>query len=121
LEMAQAALALNPISPDLWNTYGDGLFYLGRIPEAHEAFLRALKLNPGDVQARYNLSYTFHQKHNPKAALRALGEGLALDGTGEYRERLLQKQAEILNDLQKRREEKSRCLAGRFGPEAGRK
>ncbi|MCI0329972.1 MAG: tetratricopeptide repeat protein [candidate division Zixibacteria bacterium] len=115
LEMAKAALELNPISPDLWNTYGDCLFYLERADEAHAAFLQALKLNPADVRARYNLIFTFSQKHNPKSALRAIGEGLALDKNGEYRERLLQKQSEILNDLRKRQEEKSRCLAGRFG------
>ncbi len=74
-----------------------------------------MKLNPADVRARYNLSFTFSQKHNQKSALRAIGEGLALDKNGEYRERLSQKQSEILNDLRKRQEEKSRCLAGRFG------
>jgi tetratricopeptide (TPR) repeat protein len=119
LEMAKAGLEQNPISPDLWNTFGDCLFYLKREDEAHTAFLRALQLNPADVRARYNLSFTFSQKNNPVAALRAIGEGLALDKNGEYRERLLQKQSEILGQLQRRQQEQTRCLDGRFGGSDG--
>ncbi|MCI0595681.1 MAG: hypothetical protein L0Z48_03955 [candidate division Zixibacteria bacterium] len=124
LRMANAGLEQNPISPELWNTHGDCLFYLERMDEAHTAFLRALQLNPGDVRARYNLGFTFGRRNEPAEALRVIAEGLALDKNGEYRDRLLQKQAEILGEMQKRHEQESRWLATRFGrrvevPEAG--
>ena len=103
LEMARAALALNPAcSADLWNALGDCLFSLGRIGEARRAFERALDVNPDDVQARYNLSFVFAHQKDFAAALKLIAEGLALDTWGEYRERLLQKQAEVLSGLAER-------------------
>ncbi|MGH8003257.1 MAG: tetratricopeptide repeat protein, partial [Limisphaerales bacterium] len=114
-EMAKAGLELNPVSPELWNTLGDCLFYLGREEEAHTAFLRARELSPTDVRTRYNLSFTFQLQNDEAAALQAIAEGLALDKTGGYRERLLQKQSDILNQIEHRQQERSRLLANRFG------
>jgi tetratricopeptide (TPR) repeat protein len=114
LEMAQAGLALNPINPQLLNVFGDSLFCLERFEEAHDAFCQALVLDPQNVRARYNLVYTFAHDHDYAAALKMIAEGLAHDKTGEYRERLLEKQTEILGRLGECQRQQHRRLIDRF-------
>src|SRR5439155_19575418 len=93
-ELARAALRLNPAcSAELWSTLGDALFEWGRTAEAHSAYRKALAVNESDVRARYNLAWVYQRQRDWPAALQVLAEALALDKTGEYRERLLQKQA----------------------------
>jgi tetratricopeptide (TPR) repeat protein len=99
LQLARAALPLNPCSSELWNTLGDGLFLLERIDEARYAFQRALELESEDVRARYNLSFIFEHERNYAAALKIIAEALTLDKRGAYREGLLRKQGEILQKL----------------------
>ena len=99
LDMAEAGLAINPMSPDLWNTHGDCLFYSDRLAEAHHSYARAIQLNPDDVRACYNLSFTYDLRNNPTTALRVIAEGLAKDTQGKYRERLLHQQSAILSRL----------------------
>jgi tetratricopeptide (TPR) repeat protein len=99
-DLAKLALRLNPAcSSDLWCTLGDALFEWGRTAEAKSAYLRALKINPGDVRGRFNLAFVHTRQKNYAAALVVLAEALALDKTGQYRERVLQKQAEVLQLL----------------------
>ena len=100
IDMAKVALSLNPTcSSELWNTLGDGLFQFGRTAEARQAYLRALSINSSDVRGRFNLAWTYQRETNFPAALDMIGQALALDRTGEYRERLLQKQQEVLAQL----------------------
>jgi tetratricopeptide (TPR) repeat protein len=114
LAMAEAALRLNPAcSADLWNTLGDSLFALGRVEAARQAYRRALRVNPGDVGARYNLSWVLLHDKDYAAGLHMIAEALALDKLGEYRERLLQKQAEILGHLAQRNQLEFQLLANR--------
>jgi len=96
-DMAKLALRLNPAcSSDLWCTLGDALFEWGRTAEAKSAYLRALAINPGDVRGRFNLAFVHTRQKNYRPALAMIADALALDKTGQYRERLLQKQAEVL-------------------------
>ena len=96
-DMAKLALKLNPAcSSDLWCTLGDALFEWGRTAEAKSAYLRALKINPSDVRARFNLAFVHTHEKNYLTALIRIAEALGLDKSGQYRERLLQKQAEVL-------------------------
>src|SRR5947209_8357134 len=91
VDLAKLALALNPTcSSDLWNTLGDGLFEWGRFAEARSAYEQALRVNDSDVRARYNLAWVHSALQEYEAALAVLAEALALDKTGEHRERLLQ-------------------------------
>jgi tetratricopeptide (TPR) repeat protein len=100
INLARLGLELNPTcSADLWSTLGDGLFEFGRIAEAKSAYERALELNDNDVRARYNLAWVHQREGNFEAALEAIAGALARDKTGEYRERLLQKQQEVLAGL----------------------
>ena len=115
LEMARLALAQHPISPALWNTFGDALYYLGRKDEAHDAFLRALELNPDDPRAHLNLSYTHMVRRDPAAALRAVAEGLCCDRAGKLRDSLLKQQQRILAAITRCHEQEERCVANRSG------
>jgi tetratricopeptide (TPR) repeat protein len=103
VDLARLALGLNPAcSAELWSTLGDGLFEWGRTAEARSAYRKALRVNESDVRARYNLAWVHQRQKDYPAALQVLAEALALDKTGEYRERLLQKQAEVLAGLEGR-------------------
>jgi tetratricopeptide (TPR) repeat protein len=102
-ELAKAALRLNPAcSAELWSTLGDALFEWGRTAEAESAYRKALQVNESDVRARYNLAWVYQRQRDWPAALHVIAEALALDKTGEYRERLLQKQSEVLHGLERR-------------------
>jgi len=96
-DLAKLGIRLNPAcSSDLWCTLGDALFEWGRTAEAKAAYLRALAINPGDVRARFNLAFVHTRAKNYRPALAMVADALALDKTGQYRERLLAKQAEVL-------------------------
>jgi tetratricopeptide (TPR) repeat protein len=97
IDLAKVALALNPTcSSELWNTLGDGLFEYGRYAEARSAYLKALQVNDADVRARYNLAWVYQREKNYAAALQMIAAGLALDKMGQYRDRLLAKQQEVV-------------------------
>jgi tetratricopeptide (TPR) repeat protein len=97
IDLAKVALALNPTcSPELWNVLGDGLFEYGRFAEARSAYLKALEVNSSDVRARYNLAWVYQREKNFPAALAMIAEGLSRDKMGQYRDRLLQKQSEVV-------------------------
>ena len=48
-----------------------------------------LQFNGNDVRARYNLAWCHQRGRDFPAALQVLAEALALDKTGEYRDRLV--------------------------------
>jgi tetratricopeptide (TPR) repeat protein len=104
--MAKVALALNPTcSAELWNALGDALYEFGRTAEARSAYEKALTVNAADVRARYNLAWVAARERDYPAALGRIAEALALDKTGEYRDRLLQKQQEVLARLTQRHQQ----------------
>lgn len=113
LELVRTALTLNPCSPELWNTMGDGLFLLDRVGEAQQSYLRAIKLDPEDVRARYNLSFVFEHDKDYAGALRIIGEALSLDRRGAYREGLLRKQSEVLEKLASRTHQQGQRMVNR--------
>lgn len=100
IDMAKVALRQNPTcSAELWNTLGDGLYEFGRTAEARSAYLKALAVNSADVRSRYNLAWVYTREMNFPAALQIIGEAIAFDKTGQFRERLLHKQQEVLAQL----------------------
>lgn len=104
LAMAKAALALNPwYSTWLWNVLGDALYGLQRHNEAVAAYKIAEELSPNDVRTQVNLSYGYAVIGDQEAALVAIAKGFAHDAGGEYRERLREKQQQILGALRARR------------------
>jgi tetratricopeptide (TPR) repeat protein len=96
-ELAKAAVALNPwYSTWLWNVLGDVLFLQGHVNEAHEAYLQAHRIHPGDARTNLNLGYTYFEFGQHAAALESLAVAFAADVRGLYRQRLLEKQHQIL-------------------------
>jgi tetratricopeptide (TPR) repeat protein len=96
LEVAKRALQLNHLSPRLWNLLGDCYYGLGSLESAEQAYQQAARVNPSDVRARANLSYVFLKRGAWSDTLRMVGEALALDRAGDFREELLAKQTEAL-------------------------
>jgi tetratricopeptide (TPR) repeat protein len=78
------------------NILGDALFCLDRFAEAHQAYLKALALDPGDVRTNLNLAFTYLRFGEYQDALQAIAVALARDRAGQHRDRLLMKQQEIL-------------------------
>jgi hypothetical protein len=114
LAMASAALAVNPwYSVWLWDIYGDALYALDRFEEAHEAYRRAERMEPGDPRTNLNLAYTYAQAGDHEAALQVLARGLAHDRAGVFRERLLEKQQQIVGMIQVRFNAQQEWLARR--------
>ena len=114
LDLARTALARNPwTSPWLWNVLGDCLFYLQRLDDAHEAFLQAQRIDGDDPRTNLNLAYTLAARDRPAAALEAIARGLASDGRGLFRARLLEKQAQILGAISERTSAEQGRLARR--------
>ena len=73
-----------------------------------------MKVHPDNVRARYNLIYTLARRHDYATALKMVAEGLSLDKSGEFRDRFLQRQSEILNCLTHRRQQETLFRANRF-------
>jgi len=97
MELIRAALEQNPCySAWLWNVLGDCLFCLERFTDAHDAYLQAQRIDSDDVRTSFNLSYTYFQMGRYLEALEVISRGLAADVQATYRERLLNKQAQIL-------------------------
>lgn len=99
LELAKRALRLNHLSPRLWSLLGDCYYGLEELESAEESYLQAARLNPVDVRARANLIYIHLRRGMPAAALRTIGEALALDRAGDYRDELLTKQNEAFQAM----------------------
>ena len=100
LELARRAVELNPwYSPWVWNVLGDCLYELERFNEALEAYRSAARIAPGDPRTNLNLAYAHRRAGNFEEALAAIARGLAHDGPGYYRERLIAKQNDILDAL----------------------
>jgi tetratricopeptide (TPR) repeat protein len=100
IDMAKLALGLNPTcSADLWSTLGDGLYEFGRTAEARSAYLKALSVNAADVRSRYNLAWVHNREGDYPRALAMIAEAMSFDKTGAFRDRLLQKQNEVLARL----------------------
>jgi tetratricopeptide (TPR) repeat protein len=99
-DLATAAVALNPwYSTWLWNVLGDVLFLDGRVEAAHEAYMQAHRIHPGDARTNLNLAYTYFEFGQHAVALDCVAAALAADARGLFRQRLLEKQHQILGAI----------------------
>jgi tetratricopeptide (TPR) repeat protein len=113
-KMAEAALAVNPwYSVWLWNLLGDAVYAMDRFAEAHQHYLKAESMEPNDVRTALNLGYSYYELGQPDRALLALARGLAADNTGAYRDRLLEKQQQVLAGVAAQRRNEQEWLARR--------
>jgi tetratricopeptide (TPR) repeat protein len=96
LEIARRALLLNHLSPTLWNLVGDCHFNMGDMAAAELGYREAVRLRPSDPRGVANLAWVFQKKGDNAEALRLIGQALALDAFGDFREELLHKQKEAM-------------------------
>ncbi len=75
----EAALALRPDSPFVWNNLGNALRDARRFDEAVRALNKALEQNPDLGAAHYNLGLTLHLKGDLKGAIGAYTRAIASD------------------------------------------
>jgi tetratricopeptide (TPR) repeat protein len=75
----EQALAIQPYSAVILNSYGSVLTQLGKVPKAIETYERALSLQPNYAQARFNLAEAY-EAHNPKRAIQEYETFLILAG-----------------------------------------
>lgn len=100
IDEAKLALELNPTcSADLWNTLGDALFEAGRTTEAGGAYRKAMAVNESDVRSRWSLAFVHARDKDFAGALHCIADAFALDKMGQHRDRLLAKQADVLQHL----------------------
>jgi tetratricopeptide (TPR) repeat protein len=113
--LALHGLELNPLATGLWNVLGDCELHARRPGEALRCYGRAIELNPREVRGRYNAAYALTARRDHAGALRMIAEALAFDD-GSYRERLLAKQARIVDLLAGRRRAERARRRDRFRP-----
>ena len=114
--VASAGLEANPISLELMSELGDAHFFGGAVHEAHRWFATACELAPDSPQAHFNLSFPLGRRGQRAEALAAIAAGLALDRKGEWRERLLARQGELLAEMEAERRRTAAKTQDRSGP-----
>jgi hypothetical protein len=78
-----------------------------------------LRTNASDIRARYNMAWVLNHERQYRPALAVIAEALAMDETGEYHERLMKKQGEILARLALRNQQRFLLQANRVSNRAG--
>lgn len=114
-ELCEKALALNPTGDaSLWCEYGDAVYYLGAFTASHQAYERAVSINPESPRAHFNLAWTHVERGNISEALVHCGHALAVDLDGVFQKRTLQLQTQILERKNAKREAEVQRLKNRF-------
>lgn len=70
MRMVDRALVLAPDDPDVWNARGVALEVAGRLPEATEAYGKALDLAPNHRKAANNLGFLLERRMAEEPALK---------------------------------------------------
>ncbi|KIN62981.1 hypothetical protein Z946_1844 [Sulfitobacter noctilucicola] len=97
LMMAKAGIERNSLSPGLWNIAGDCLFYTDHYAEAEEAYHKARLASPRDIRSLLNLAWVAERTGRDDLALDLIAKGLAMDNTDAFRDALIAKQTQILD------------------------
>jgi tetratricopeptide (TPR) repeat protein len=113
--LARRGLELNPLATGLWNVLGDCELHARRPRAALACYERAIALNPREVRGRYNAAYAMTARRDDVGALRMIADTMALDD-GSHRDRLLGKQARILDRLARRHARERDRSRDRFRP-----
>jgi cellulose synthase operon protein C len=79
VEVSREAVALNGSSPQSWSRLGSAFFQAQLLPEARDALLHALELDPDCAEARYQLGFVLSALGDFRGALRETKQALELD------------------------------------------
>jgi Flp pilus assembly protein TadD len=100
LDLAQAALALNPwYSPSLWSILGDSYRGVGRLDDSHAAYAEACRLDSRAAEAHLKLARSWLERGDLGQTLEAVARGLAADADDAHRHELLDTQHAALDLL----------------------
>jgi tetratricopeptide (TPR) repeat protein len=89
--IAHKGLQLNPeYSPELWNVFGDAHFALGDIDAARRAYAFGLEVNPRHARLHYCMAVAEANRGRFTEAFAHIGQSLAHDTAGTYRQDVLQ-------------------------------
>lgn len=79
LENQQERVSSDPRNPAAWNDLGNLLVFENRLPEAEQAYRKALTLSPADTSIRFNLALLLQQNERAEEAESELRQILGLD------------------------------------------
>jgi cellulose synthase operon protein C len=79
IEVSRGALSRDEASPQSWSRLGSAFFQAQLLPEARDALLQALELNPDYAEARYQLGFVLSSLGDFRGALRETKQALELD------------------------------------------
>jgi len=113
-EIANAGLAIHPDNSSLYNDRGDTWYFEEQYHLAEADFLEAIRHNPCDIRARFNLANCYAALKRHADALRWIAEALSYDQHGMYRDGLLAKQGEILAAISERARHTEKQKHNRF-------
>lgn len=113
IDMATAAIRLNPNSSELWNTLGVAYHKAKRFVEAEQTYRKALEVNPDDASAWLNLSRVLRRLRRFRESLIAVANGMYLDHRNTLQCRLKAVQTKVLRSLAKKRLHEARMRPDR--------
>jgi tetratricopeptide (TPR) repeat protein len=120
LRLAATAISLNSArSADLWDTLGDAYQGLEMADSAALAYERALAIDATDVRARLGLAHGHAARADYAEAMRLIAEAITLDKTSQYREMLMQKQAQVIMEIDHQNQQEARAMYARHGGRMG--
>jgi len=120
LRLGATAISLNPrYSADLWNTLGDAYLGLEMADSAALAFQRALAIDATDVRARLGLAHGHASRGDYGEAMRLIADAITLDKSSQYRELLLQKQSQVIMEIDHQNQQEARAMYARRGARIG--
>ncbi|HVC95269.1 MAG TPA: hypothetical protein VND64_16355 [Pirellulales bacterium] len=120
LRLAATAISLNSArSADLWDTLGDAYLGLEMADSAALAYQRALAIDATDVRARLGLAHGHAARANYAEAMRLIAEAITLDKSSQYREMLMQKQAQVIMEIDHQNQQEARAMYARRGGRMG--
>jgi cellulose synthase operon protein C len=79
VEVSRGAVALDDSVPRSWSRLGSALFQAQLLPEARDALVHALELDPDCAEARYQLGFVLSALGDFRGALRETKQALELD------------------------------------------
>jgi len=82
-------------------------------------FQRALAIDATDVRARLGLAHGHAARGDYGEAMRMIADAITLDKSSQYRELLLQKQSQVIMEIDHQSQQEARAMYARRGGRMG--